>query len=124
VSTNWWTQRLNGQTPSAPVPLPPMAPLQPVYNPVPQQPIPQETSRLPQSATTSSRCPGCGSGNYGSVTLESKARCYDCGYPIQQSGSGVGAGITQPGGSGPAQPARQLNTSNNFNPGTIIGRIE
>jgi hypothetical protein len=124
MSSNWWSQRLNGQVPSAPAPLPPMAPPQPVYNPVPQQPVPQEAPRLPQSAMTASRCPGCGSGNYGSVTPEAKARCYDCGYPIQQSGSGVGTGITQPGGSGPAQPARQLNTSNNFNPGTIIGRIE
>lgn len=121
-SSNWWASKMGTTAPTPPTP--PVAPPQtPVYNPVPQQPQ-EQPQRLPQSATTSSRCPGCGSGNYGSVTPESKARCYDCGYPIQQSGSGVGTGITQPGGSGPAQPARQINTANNFNPQGIIGRIE
>lgn len=36
-------------------------------------------------------CPGCGSGNYVSHpdAPGSRPRCYDCGYPISQSGSGV-----------------------------------
>ena len=123
MSSNWWTQKLGSPTP-APIPTPPVGPTQPVpFNPVPQQPLPQEAPMLPQSALTQTRCPGCGSGNYGSVTPETKARCYDCGYPIQQSGSGIGKGVSQPGGSGAATPARQVSTANNFNPQTIIDRI-
>jgi hypothetical protein len=55
---------------------------------------------------------------------ESKARCYDCGYPLVQSGSGMGKGITGgPSSSGPATPARQI-ASGGWNPTTIIGKIE
>ena len=124
MTSNWWADRLG--SPQRPSPTPPYTPPAPLpYNPVPQTPMPpQEAPRLPQSATTANRCPGCGSGNYGAVTAESKARCYDCGYPIVQSGSGMGTGITGNQASGPAQPARQINTANNFNPQGIIGRIE
>lgn len=124
-SNNWWANKMGGQ-PAAPgypatSPLPPQqAPQAPPYNPVPPQ---QSPTALPQSAMTSSRCPGCGSGNYGSATPEAKARCYDCGYPVVQSGSGLGKGIQGSQGSGPAQPARQISTANNFNPNTIIGHI-
>jgi len=124
-SSNWFAKKMGTEQPTQQgLPTPPT---RMPYTPAVPQPTPivqQETQRLPQSATTSSRCPGCGSGNYGSVTPESKARCYDCGYPIQQSGSGVGTGISQGSGSGPAQPARQVSTANNFNPQGIIGRIE
>ena len=128
-SNNWWANKMGGQ-PSAPgypatTPVPPQQPPQPVpYNPVPQQQPPaMEQPRLPQSAMASSRCPSCGSGNYGSTTPESKARCYDCGYPVVQSGSGMGTGIQGGGAAGPAQPARQISTANNFNPQGIIGHI-
>jgi len=129
MSTNWWADKLGTPAPtSRPSPTPPYTPPPPVpYNPVPQPNMPpQEASRPPQSATTASRCPGCGSGNYGSSALapEAKARCYDCGYPIVQSGSGMGKGVSQQGGGGPATPARQISTANNFNPQTIIGKIE
>jgi len=127
MSGNWWADKLGAPVPtSRPSPTPPYTPPAPVpYNPVPQpQMPPQEAPRMPQSATTASRCPGCSSGNYGSVTPESKARCYDCGYPVVQSGSGMGKGVSQQGGGGPATPARQISTANNFNPQTIIGKIE
>jgi hypothetical protein len=112
------------QAPASPTP--PYTPPQPApYNPVPQQPVPGEApQRLPDSAQTSSRCPGCGSGNYGKSAMapEAKARCYDCGYPVVQSGSGVGTGISQANG-GPAIPAKQISTANNWNPQGIIGHI-
>ena len=111
MTSNWWADRLgSAQRPSPTPPLTPPAPLP--YNPVPQpQMPPQEAQRLPQSAQTASRCPGCGSGNYGSSAMapEAKARCYDCGYPVIQSGSGVGKGVTQSGGGAPV-PARQVQT--------------
>jgi ribosomal protein S27E len=121
MSSNWWAQRIGNQSPT-PSPMPPVAPPQPMpYNPVPQ---PEQAPTMPQSAMAASRCPGCGSGNYGSADPAVKARCYDCGYPVVQSGSGMGKGVTGGQASGPATPARQINTANNFNPQGIIGRIE
>jgi len=122
-SNNWWASKMGTTTPvpSRPEPIP-TSPVPTPYNPTPQ--VPQEAPRMPQSAVNASRCPGCGSGNYGSTDPSAKARCYDCGYPVVQSGSGMGKGISGGQGSGPAQPARQINTANNFNPQTIIGKIE
>lgn len=121
MSSDWYSKNFGGQ-PSRPAPQPPMTPPTTLpYNPVPQPQAPQEASqRLPQSAKTASSCPGCGSGNYGQVTSETKARCYDCGYPVVQAGSGV-SGIGN--SSGPTMPARQSTTANNFNPQGIIGHI-
>ena len=126
--SNWWANKLG--TPQAPVqPQVPQVPQQPAYRapsytPPPPMVNPElEGHVIPESAY-SGRCPNCSSGNYGKTTPEAKARCYDCGYPIQQSGSGLGRGISIPGASGgPSTPAKQVSTSNNFNPGTIIGRI-
>lgn len=122
-SSNWWANKMGG------TPTPNNYPTQsPPYNPIPQPqvPAPQQPQQpyLPPSATTSSRCPGCGSGNYGGATPEAKARCYDCGYPVVQSGSGMGKGVSQQGSGAPATPARQINTANNFNPNVIIGKLE
>jgi ribosomal protein S27E len=124
MSNSWYTSKLGNGTAAVP-PTPPVAQPQPVpYNPIPQQPqTPQQPQAMPQSAMTAARCPGCGSGNYGSGDPSIKARCYDCGYPIVQSGSGLGKGVTGPQASGPAQPARQTSTANNFNPQGIIGHI-
>lgn len=121
MSSNWWAKKLGNPEPQptatpryvAPQPATYAQPTQPQYPPS-QQVTPQ-----------ASRCPGCGSANYGGATPESRARCYDCGYPIQQSGSGVGRGIISQGGdsSGPATPARQVQTGG-WNPNIIIGKIE
>ena len=124
MSNSWWADKLgNGQAPaqrSAP-------PVQPTYYPAPpaQQapPVNPELAgrRMPASAS-SGNCPNCGSGNYGG-TPETKARCYDCGYPLQQSGSGT-PGVRIPNSSsGAVAAAKQLNTGNNYNPGQIIDRI-
>lgn len=124
MSNSWWANKLaQPATPQQRAPqqsqLPPTTPQQPYYPPEVNQ------QALPQSATSAARCPGCGSGNYGSSAMEpsARARCYDCGYPITQSGSGMGKGVTSgPQASGPAQAARQIATGG-FNPGTIIGHI-
>jgi hypothetical protein len=128
MSSNWWAGKLNGQ-PGVPTPPPAPAPMPGPYNPVPQPQYPtqmpsQTYQQSPEASRASGRCPSCGSGNYGSSMLapEAKARCYDCGYPVVQSGSGMGTGVGQSTG-GPAVPARQINTANNFNPQTIIGHI-
>src|SRR3954470_20729204 len=41
-----------------------------------------------ESAKLNERCPDCGSGNYFSASPNTMRRCYDCGYPVQQSASG------------------------------------
>jgi hypothetical protein len=116
MSSNWWAQKLN----SGPNSTPPTTPPRPVVQ-MPEQPVQQqEERRMPPSAVQDTRCPGCGGSNYGG-TAETRPRCYDCGYPITQSGSGV-RGVSQPTG-GPVQPAKQVSTANNFNPQGIIGRI-
>jgi ribosomal protein S27E len=127
MSNNWWADKLGtAQTPatratSTPPTYQPPAP-SPTY--VPPQQDPYRQPREPQSSQAMSKCPGCSSGNYGSVDPSVRARCYDCGYPITQSGSGPGTGVQQPQGSGPVQASRQVSTANNFNPQGIIGRIE
>lgn len=128
MSTNWFIGKINGTPGATPSPQPPYTPptQAPPYNPMPPQtPYPPQAPTSPVASRTSSRCPSCGSGNYGASALapEAKARCYDCGYPVVQSGSGMGTGIQGAGGSGPAVPARQSTTANNFNPQGIIGHI-
>lgn len=116
MSQDWWSKKLTGQPPSYPPVSPPSVqpPVQP-QQPIVQQPI------LPQSAQVNSRCPGCGSGNYGGSTPESRPRCYDCGYPITQSGTGI-PGVST-GQGGPVQATKQVPTGG-WNPTTIIGKVE
>lgn len=62
--------------------------------------IPKEATALKKSG---GRCPDCDSGNYFAGTASGGgAHCYDCGYPIIQAGSGLGAlggsGIIATGG--------------------------
>jgi len=120
-NADWWAKKIATPEPRPVMPQVPLAQPQPATYVQPQQPqYPPSQQVRPQA----DRCPGCGSGNYGGSTPESRKRCYDCGYPIQQSGSGIGQGIVGQGGqaSGAAQPARQVQ-SGGFNPQTIIGHI-
>jgi len=118
---SWWADKLSQpQQQSRPANMPPMPPSQQPMTYAPPAP-PQQGVRPPASANAS-RCPSCGSGNYGSIE-GTKARCYDCGYPIVQSGSGLGKGITGgPQAAGPVQPAVQVATGG-WNPTTIIGKL-
>lgn len=140
MSSSWWADKLGApktnQTPEVPlvqqtpVVQPGVTPQYPVYTPnqtyppVNQPPTynPELVGRtLPASAMAPSKCPNCSSGNYGKMTPETAPRCYDCGYPIQQSGSGM-PGVRVPS-NGSTQATKQVSTSNNFNPNTIIDRI-
>ena len=120
-NADWFARKLNQQ------PLPQQQQSAPVYAAPPpaQYAQPQQPQYPPSQQMTpqAERCPGCGSGNYGGATPESRKRCYDCGYPIQQSGSGVGKGVVSGGqASGPATPAVQVQTGG-WNPQTNIGHI-
>lgn len=115
---NWWANRLGQQEQAAP---PPPRPA-PQPAPQPQQSNalePQAPKRAPQSSQQTDLCPGCGSGNYFAAQGSQYQRCYDCGYPIQQSGTGVGSVQSD----APAKQAVQVK-GGGFNPQQIIGRVE
>jgi len=89
----------------------------------PQPAAPQGNPKAPSSMSHKS-CPECGSGNYSGSPGDSTkmTRCYDCGYNPrfgQQSGA---AGL--PSGKSAASPSRQVSTTGNYQPTTIIGRID
>ncbi|MFH9606832.1 hypothetical protein [Streptomyces sp. NPDC017448] len=69
-------------------------------------------------------CPGCMSSNYGTHPSQPKARprCFDCGFPLSQSGSGV---TLRGENVGPVKAARQTQASktNSFNPQNIFQHI-
>ena len=127
-NSDWWAKKLSGnQTPRQSPPPTGPAPYQP-YVPPAQQPNvqvnydPQNDQLVSKavSARNDDRCPNCMSGNYFAPQGTQRMRCYDCGYPVTQSGSGAG----MPGGqsSGPTQKAKQVGTSG-FNPNIIVDRI-
>jgi hypothetical protein len=121
MSNSWWNNKL-GTTPQQPSQYPAQAPYQPPQQ-APQQVAPDQNNRLPPSATSYERCPNCSSGNYGKMPgmPEVQSRCYDCGYPRVQSGTGM-PGMHLPS-NGNTVAATQISTANNFNPTTIIGKI-
>jgi hypothetical protein len=78
----------------------------------PQQQAPAASKA--QSASQSQPCPECGGGNYMSPSQTIAPRCYDCGYPVSQSGSRYGA-LTGAKVEGAAKGALG-NTTGGFNP--------
>ena len=128
--SNWWADKLG--TPAPQQPQQPQyqqpqyqQPPQPQYQgpgQVPYMPPQQQAPEPPTKAKNvqqTSRCPECGSGNYFLFEGAGSARCYDCGYPLVQAGSGLGSllGARVVGEGTAIQPHSQ----NNWQPGTIIG---
>lgn len=109
--SDWWSRKL-GTSPKAPAPSPSAYP-QAITPPAPEAPSPKATHQRNQGV-----CPGCGGDNYFS-TASSRARCYDCGYPLEQQGSGL-SGTTS---GGTSTPARQVPSAG-YQPGNIIGRVQ
>lgn len=126
MSNNWWANKLGQQTTSRPADLPPMPPSQ---QPMTTYTPPARPQSLPKSSTTSSQCPGCHGSNYAKigeqVTINGSVptfRCYDCGYPLIQTGSSLGGASSAPRQGG-TTPAKQVETGG-WNPTTIIGKVE
>lgn len=137
--SDFWSTVL-GETP-APAPPPPEAdlpwwqrtvvnlPAQPVeqpYRPVPQQPQedPHEDATLKRtqwSRESTGNCPNCMSTNYDRHPEypAARPRCFDCGYPLIQAGSGA---AVQGDAAGKVPAARQIAAAktNNFNPKEIV----
>jgi hypothetical protein len=122
-NANWWADKLGQQTP-AQQPRPTNLPMPPSQQPMTQF-VPQQPSAplsKAQSAAQTQSCPNCSSNNYMSVA-GAKLRCYDCGYPLEQSGSRYGS-LTGAKVEGTTKSARGNDATNNFNPQQIVGRID
>jgi ribosomal protein S27E len=122
-NADWWAKKLGTPQPQVgrPDPTPQMPPSQ---QPMAQMPAFQQpqTSKA-QSASQTATCPDCGSGNYFSASPQTSLRCYDCGYPIQQSGSRFG-GLAGAHVEGSAKQAIGNDSTSNWNPQGIIGRVD
>lgn len=128
-NASWWAGKIGGGQPARPS-TPPTAPPParfPVAVPHAQvQSVPiaydsatDQTVTKAQSQAIHDYCPECRSGNYFRANREGAPRCFDCGYPLIQAGSG----LSSIKGEGPVRASRQVSTANNFNPQTIVGRI-
>lgn len=124
MSNNWWASKLGQAQPQQRQEMPLPASQIPMARA--PQPAPQQSAFLPSNGASSS-CPSCRSKNYMKVGSQVTAsgsvdawRCYDCGYPLVQRGSGIG-GVSTPS-AGPTQAAVQVPTGG-WNPTTIIGHI-
>jgi hypothetical protein len=123
MGNSFWDKQF-GNTPQQPSyqPAPYVPPTQ-GYPPVSQQFIPPaQAPSQARSAQQTSSCPECYSGNYMAVA-GAAPRCYDCGYPISQSGSHLGT-LTGARVEGDTKSAIGNNATNNWNPQGIIGRVD
>lgn len=124
-NADWWAKQLGVKpTPQAAPPQQPNMPMPPSQQPMTQYvpPQPQTPSSRALSAQQNQSCPNCNSANYMSVN-GAKLRCYDCGYPLEQSGSKYGS-LTGAKVVGDAKSARGNDSSNNWNPQQIVGRVD
>jgi len=91
-NADWWAQKL-GNTQATPVGRPDPSPMMPPsQQPMAQMPTfqPAVAQTAAQSAAQTATCPDCRSSNYMAVQ-GAKPRCFDCGYPTEQSGSRYGS---------------------------------
>jgi hypothetical protein len=117
----WW-QRTTISTPARQTP--PQQQPQPDENSAPSAQPDESASmaRTQWAQQTTGRCPSCQSSNYAAhpEAPEARARCYDCGYPISQSGTGITLR-----GDMPVREARQTRESrtSSFNPKHIFQHL-
>ena len=123
-NADWWAKQLGGQPQQAPqVARPVNNPMPPSQQPMtPYSPPPPPPVSKAQSASQTASCPECGGTNYMSVQ-NAAPRCYDCGYPISQSGSRYGS-LTGAKVEGSVKSSLGNDGQSNWNPQGIIGRID
>jgi hypothetical protein len=121
TNADWWAKQLGTQPAQAArpadMPMPPSQQPMTTYTP----PQPQAPQTKAQSANQTQMCPNCSGSNYMSVA-NAAPRCYDCGYPLEQSGSRYGS-LTGAKVEGSVKGAIGNDTASNWNPQGIIGRI-
>ena len=126
---NFWAKKLGGETPTGPATRVTMWTPNPTPAPQPDQPEGSISEMLAhgqppvrtkaKSALLYDTCPECGSANYGPVwssvvnvttgMTSRVTRCYDCGYPVTQAGSGDT--LRGQAGMQGVRPARQISRS-------------
>jgi ribosomal protein S27AE len=123
-NADWWAKKLGNPQPiqqGRPANVPAMPPSQQPMAPMPTFQAVNQGERA-QSAKQTATCPDCGSGNY--MAIQNAApRCFDCGYPLEQSGSRYGS-LAGAHVEGSAKAASGNDATNNWNPQGIIGRID
>ena len=125
--SDWWSRKLGTEQQQSSTP-PVRTPAPPQYNAQtpPGSRVPVRYDAEQDTVTTRAQhvqnahsCPGCGSGNYMSNPGSKYSRCFDCGYPVTQSTSGLGGSHDA---NAPTQAAQQV-ASGGYQPGTIVGRL-
>jgi hypothetical protein len=130
-SSNWWANKLGNNNPgprpsTPPVSAPPRQQVTVTSQQAHGMPVEYDAERdaltsKAQSARQTDQCPECMSGNFFAAPGSQYRRCYDCGYPVMQSGSGPTMPSSSTGGA--ATPAKQVQGAG-YNPQNIVGRIE
>lgn len=127
-NADWYAKKFGNPNPQPSTPpSSPVPPVQYTWQPgVPNTPVNYDPAldaamQKSQAAKESENCPECRSGNYMAPMGTKLKRCYDCGFPLRQSGSGVTGVQGQSGGS--VIPAKQVGQSGGFQPHTIVDRI-
>jgi ribosomal protein S27AE len=118
-SSDWWASKLGNQAPPRPQPQLTYPTPQQQVAPMPQFQQPQ--NKIPQSARQNSTCPDCGSSNF-MAAQNSAPRCFDCGYPMEQSGSKYGS-LTGAKVEGSIKPSLGNDATNSYQPQNIVSRI-
>ena len=116
-NADWWAKQLGTQAPVA-QPRPANNPMPPSQQPMTpyQTPQPQQVAvTKAQSANQTQLCPECGGNNYMTPSQTIAPRCYDCGYPVGQSGSRYGA-LTGARVEGNAKAALGNEVQSGWNP--------
>lgn len=120
--SNWWATKLgNPQEPRESFLTP--ATVHKTLESIPAYTAPPEPSRAPSDRGDS--CPECRSGNYFSGAVSTRSRCYDCGYPVTQSSSGINT-LVRPAGTiseTSYESTKQVDTRSNYNPHQIVDRV-
>lgn len=122
-SEDWWAKRLaqpNTTPPQIPQSPPSQQPMDGFQQPNPA--TPNSSAAKAQSAKQTDTCPDCGSDKFFGFN-GSRPRCYECGYPMEQSGSKFGS-LTGANVEGDTKSASGNNATNNYNPQQIIGRVD
>ena len=127
ANADWWNKQLGvqpaqqqAQQPRATnMPSPPsQQPMTPFVAPQPQAPASKA-----KSATQTELCPNCSGNNYMSPAPNIALRCYDCGYPLEQSGSRYGS-LAGAKVEGNVKTSIGNDVQSNWNPQGIIGRVD
>lgn len=121
-SADWWARRLGAPAPPREAPVA----TQPRSQPAPVGWEQSAHAVAADAAHDFGNCPECGSDSYFAARSETSRlnrmaaapRCFDCGYPVRHTTSGMGS----PRGTGTSTPSKQGGDSG-YHPDVIVGRL-